>query len=185
MTLIEPLLARMHYATCHEAADALESLEQQVAALTKERNALQDKLNAVVTVGIREREQLVAAQAREAKLRDAAKAVLEVGMGSDFEALNAALALPTDDSALIERLKKAEPVATKLPTQAFSCFHVSAEDFGKLKALPDGTALYTHPAPSPVGDVVITTTESGECVAVTRRDDGGRTLKVLWKKEKS
>jgi hypothetical protein len=88
------------------SALALESLEQQVAALTKERNALQDKLNAVVTVGIREREQLVAAQAREAKLRDAAKAVLEVGMGSDFEALNAALALPTDDSALIERLKK-------------------------------------------------------------------------------
>jgi len=90
----------------HILERARQEQDKQVAALTKERNALQDKLNAVVTVGIREREQLVAAQAREAKLRDAAKAVLEVGMGSDFEALNAALALPTDDSALIERLKK-------------------------------------------------------------------------------
>ena len=50
-------------------AERIATLEQQVAALTKERNALQDKLNAVVTVGIREREQLVAAQAREAKLQ--------------------------------------------------------------------------------------------------------------------
>ncbi len=53
--------------------------------------------------------------------------------------------------AAIEQAEKTEPVATKLPTQAFSCFHVSAEDFGKLKALPDGTALYAHPAPVPAG----------------------------------
>ncbi len=52
-------------------------------------------------------DQLAAAQAREAKLRDAAKAVLEVGMGSDFEALNAALASPTDDSALQEKAEEA------------------------------------------------------------------------------
>ena len=50
--------------------------------------------------------QLAAALAREAKLRDAAKAVLEVGMGSDFEALNAAFAIPADDSTLMERLKQ-------------------------------------------------------------------------------
>lgn len=36
-----------------------------------------------------------------------------------------------------------EPVATKLETQQFNCFHVSAEDFQKLKELPVGTKLYT------------------------------------------
>ena len=38
-----------------------------------------------------------------------------------------------------------EPVATKLETQQFNCFHVSAEDFDKLKALPVGAKLYTRP----------------------------------------
>ena len=38
-----------------------------------------------------------------------------------------------------------EPVATKLETQQFNCFHVSAEDFQRLKALPVGTKLYTTP----------------------------------------
>jgi hypothetical protein len=36
-----------------------------------------------------------------------------------------------------------EPVATKLETQQFNCFHVSAEDFQRLKALPVGAKLYT------------------------------------------
>jgi hypothetical protein len=44
-----------------------------------------------------------------------------------------------------------EPVATKLKTEQFNCFHVSAEDFKNLKALPVGTKLYTtqptQPAP--------------------------------------
>jgi hypothetical protein len=35
------------------------------------------------------------------------------------------------------------PVATKLETQQFNCFHVSAEDFQRLKALPVGAKLYT------------------------------------------
>jgi hypothetical protein len=38
-----------------------------------------------------------------------------------------------------------EPVATKLETQQFNCFHVSAEDFQRLKALPVGAKLYTTP----------------------------------------
>lgn len=38
----------------------------------------------------------------------------------------------------------AEPVATKLETQQFNCFHVSAEDFNRLKTLPAGTKLYAH-----------------------------------------
>ena len=41
--------------------------------------------------------------------------------------------------------KQQEPVATKLETQQFNCFHVSAEDFSKLAALPVGTKLYTSP----------------------------------------
>jgi hypothetical protein len=36
-----------------------------------------------------------------------------------------------------------EPVATKLKTEQFNCFHVSAEDFQRLKALPVGAKLYT------------------------------------------
>lgn len=71
-----------------------EDAERQVAALTKEKNDWY-RLHDHVT------DELVSSQAREAKLRDAAKAVLEVGMGSDFEALNAALAIPADDSALL------------------------------------------------------------------------------------
>jgi hypothetical protein len=42
-----------------------------------------------------------------------------------------------------------EPVATKLETQQFNCFHVSAEDFQRLKALPVGTKLYTTPPAQP------------------------------------
>jgi uncharacterized protein YPO0396 len=133
MTTHTDLIARLReFGPCiaQDVQDALESLEQQVAALTKERDeleisnafahgewrAVKDQLAALTKerdellgpnpVEQMIRDQLAAAQAREAKLRDAAKAVLEVGMGSDFEALNAALALPTDDSALIERLKK-------------------------------------------------------------------------------
>lgn len=38
-----------------------------------------------------------------------------------------------------------KPVATKIETQQFNCFHVSAEDFQRLKALPVGAKLYTAP----------------------------------------
>ena len=83
----------------------------KVADLTKERSALQDKLNAVVTVGIREREQLVAAQAREAKLREALIHIrdtsgLRTGTNVFHLEIQKVLALPTDDSALMERLKE-------------------------------------------------------------------------------
>jgi hypothetical protein len=54
-----------------------------------------------------------------------------------------------------------EPVATKLETQQFNCFHVSAEDFQRLKELPVGTKLYTTPpaAQPAVPDAII---EAGE-----------------------
>lgn len=36
------------------------------------------------------------------------------------------------------------PVATKLETKQFDCFHVSAEDAKRLQELPVGTKLYTR-----------------------------------------
>jgi len=41
-----------------------------------------------------------------------------------------------------------EPVATKLETMPFGCFHVSGGDAEKLRALPVGTKLYTAPQPA-------------------------------------
>jgi hypothetical protein len=35
----------------------------------------------------------------------------------------------------------------------------------------------------PTGEVTVTTTEDGECIAVTRTDDEGRILSVLWERE--
>ena len=138
MTTHTDLIARLRRGwttDCLLAADALEALEQQVAALTDELNnikkeaemnqkwaflewrqraedaerqvaALTKEKNDWYRLHDHVTDELVSSQAREAKLRDAAKAVLEVGMGSDFEALNAALAFPSDDSALMERLKE-------------------------------------------------------------------------------
>ena len=63
--------------------------------------------------------------------------------GDDREAINrriAALNTPPAQPAPVQ-----EPVATKLETQQFNCFHVSAEDFQRLKELPVGTKLYTDP----------------------------------------
>ncbi|MBK8772147.1 MAG: hypothetical protein IPM06_17235 [Rhizobiales bacterium] len=45
-------------------------------------------------------------------------------------------------------LAEQKPVAIKLETQQFQCFHVSAEDFKRLEALPTGTKLFTAP-PTP------------------------------------
>ena len=52
-----------------------------------------------------------------------------------------------DDTNVVDLIApvQQEPVATKLETQQFNCFHVSAEDFSKLAALPVGTKLYTSP----------------------------------------
>lgn len=81
----------------------------------------------------------------------------------------------------IEQMERAEPVGEVRDMKyGFVRFYGKPTE---RKYLPEGTKLYTHPPQSPVGDVVITTTESGECVAVTRRDDNGRTLKVLWEKD--
>lgn len=46
---------------------------------------------------------------------------------------------------IAELQKDAEPVATKLETQQFNCFHVSCDDAKRLRELPVGTKLYTRP----------------------------------------
>lgn len=43
-------------------------------------------------------------------------------------------------------------------------------------------ALYTHP-PQQQGEVVVTTTPDGRCVAVTRQDDEHRIIGVIWEAE--
>ena len=55
------------------------------------------------------------------------------GVARDIEYL---LAQPEQEEA---------PVATKLEGHQFTAFHVSADDFKKLKKLPTGTRLYTAP----------------------------------------
>ena len=52
---------------------------------------------------------------------------------------------PPAQPAPVQSAERGEPVATKLETQQFNCFHVSAEDFQRLKALPVGAKLYTTP----------------------------------------
>ena len=47
------------------------------------------------------------------------------------------------------------PVATKLEGHQFTAFHVSADDFKKLKKLPTGTRLYTSPKRRPLSDEAI------------------------------
>ena len=113
------------------AADALESLEQQVAALTKERDeleisnafahgewrAVKDQLAALTTerdellgpnpVEQMIRDQLDAAQARESKLREALELIYN-GSTPAKAIARFALKAHTDDSALQERLKAAK-----------------------------------------------------------------------------
>ena len=95
-----------------EAADALEALEQQVAALTNERNDLLILLdNWKTSQGVTE-DQLAAAQAREAKLRGHMLNIASACRIWGGEAERArkmfeeCLAIPADDSALMERLKE-------------------------------------------------------------------------------
>jgi hypothetical protein len=73
-----------------------------------------------------------------------------------------------------------EPVATKLKTEQFNCFHVSAEDFKNLKALPVGTKLYTTPPAQPApctwtksNDPHMPDTFDAACGVVWTFTDGG------------
>lgn len=50
---------------------------------------------------------------------------------------------------------------------------------GGVKELGDFRPLQHHPAPIQ-GEVVVTTDEDGRCVAVTRQDEEGRILSVIW-----
>ena len=71
------------------------------------------------------------------------------------------------------------------------CYHYITNgtwDFFTKELPPDDaydegtlTKLFTHHAIEPAGEVVVTTTEEGRCVCVTRQDEEGRILKVLWK----
>ena len=136
MTTHTDLIARLRRGwttDCLLAADALEALEQQVAALTNERNDLlilldnwktsqgvtEDQLAAMTTerdellgpnpVEQMIRDQLAAAQAREAKrlktISDEATAIAFYGDQPPQWMLDL-IALPTDGSALQERLKQ-------------------------------------------------------------------------------
>lgn len=86
---------------CNKHLSRIAELDQQVAALTKENERLK-----TVPMKYRRMEfnaqlqnQLSASQAREARLRDAMDTC-------DRDCIRAALALPTDDSALQARLKE-------------------------------------------------------------------------------
>ncbi len=48
--------------------------------------------------------------------------------------------------------------------------------------LPMGTPLYLSPT-IPPGEVVVTTDASGRCVCVTRQDEEGQILSVIWEAE--
>ena len=52
--------------------------------------------------------------------------------------------------AELAALREQEPIATKLETQQFNCFHVSLEDSQRLAALPVGATLYAQPTPPSV-----------------------------------
>ena len=109
----------------------------------------------------------------------AMKAALEALEYIDtFRAGTARLAL----RAAISEQEKCEPVA-----YYYKYINVFGKEVWTSTYQWDGKTpietrpLFTHPAPVPAGEVVITT-ESGECVAVTQQDEEGRILKVLWEK---
>lgn len=96
MTTHTDLIARLRRGwttDCLLAADALEALEQQVAALTNERNDLLILLdNWKTSQGVTE-DQLAAAQARESKLREALEYVGTADLGcSDADMIEETLA---------------------------------------------------------------------------------------------
>lgn len=77
----------------------------------------------------------------------------------------------------IEEMEKAEPVAW-LYTYAGKP-HAAGLKPRESWADHEQHPLYTHPAPIQ-GEVVVTTDEDGRCVAVTRQDEEGRILSVIW-----
>ena len=90
-----------------EAADALESLEQQVAALTEElqkrdKCSYMGPMRDCPTHGIGP--ELAASQARESKMREALEGI-SCDNHHSRELQRIALDIPTDDTALKERLK--------------------------------------------------------------------------------
>ena len=146
MTTHTDLIARLReFGPCiaQDVQDALESLEQQVAALTKERDeleisnafahgewrAVKDQLAAMTTerdellgpnpVEQMIRDQLAAAQARESKLREALELIYN-GSTPAKAIARFALKAHTDDSALMERLaQERERVAQMILNGSF------------------------------------------------------------------
>ncbi len=122
MTTHTDLIARLRRGwttDCLLAADALEALEQQVAALTNERNDLLILLdNWKTSQGVTE-DQLAAAQARESKLREALELIYN-GSTPAKAIARFALKAHTDDSALLERLaQERERVAQMILNGSF------------------------------------------------------------------
>jgi hypothetical protein len=85
-----------------------------------------------------------------------------------------------------------EPIGSALPggnRDPYSCWGMDSEKNPKPAPTLLGGAPATAPAvglPGAAGEgpgkVTITTNEAGDCVAVTRTDDEGRILSVLWER---
>lgn len=124
---------------CEKQIKLVEDLRAQIVTLqsdnerlTKERNMLKNKIKESGRYKLRE--QLAASQAREAKLREALKCTnvnLYKGMSRSIQALQArtnaeALALPSDTTALDERLAQERERICELPQIKGNMFAVDA-----------------------------------------------------------
>lgn len=81
-----------------------------------------------------------------------------------------------------DALRAALESAQKVERVACTCADFVTNEIGYMKAftnLPYNTDLYTAPQ-QPTGEVVVTTDESGRCVAVTRQDKEGNILSIIW-----
>lgn len=79
----------------------------------------------------------------------------------------------------LDALAKQEPVATYMGHRLTP--EGTDEFWGTAKTkLPEGSGLYARPVSADPGKVTVTTDDHGRCVAVTRTDDEGRILSVIW-----
>lgn len=89
---------------------------------------------------------------------------------------------PTADSELVEELKQALDKRLQVnPRVSMTEGLIMARD---IKAVIDSFFKDKAIQALSGGDVVVTTDESGKCVAVTRQDEDGKILSVIWEAEK-
>jgi hypothetical protein len=99
------------------------------------------------------------------------------GIGTYIESLPWAEQAITALEKLLAEIESAEPVAWMSPGKEALEFARQDTVYGS-HTIP----LYLHPQPT--GEVVISTDEQGACVAVTRQDEEGRILSVIWQAPK-